>query len=1333
MKKLKSAGLILSPFFILATISLTWIALLKPKILEFAMSQAPRINQMQDVIEVQFKNLDLSLLKLQVSAQNINLVIKKNPLTSRPLTIESLKLQLNPFKLLVGQIQISQLIMDQLNWDLGTLVLPETQSKNDLPLDLIFNTLEQIPINQIILNQANIKFYDEKTDFHIQFKNEYLSLTNHNRSLQFTTKELKIRLEKTNQSSLLCELNTQLSWKFKKSQQSSIDIHQLDLSSLNSHLKINGKIEKFSSFYKWPEIQTNITSEIHFEDIKNIGLTLFPQKNRLPMVTGYVKIKGPLQAHSVDSLQGTLDIETTQVNFDHFKLGQAQVKINIEKSQLHIQQIELQHAAGLALIKQVSLEQKPPFQFKTQVEISNLNLQKLFVSLNLNDIPVGLNGKATLRCQGVLRPALETQCEVESYLKDIWVKSSLKDKFYIVKIKSTDLSGKFQLTPEQIAYETAIRMGQSSGTSDGVVDFKEGFRINFNTNALHFTDIESLAGLDFKGDLKIKGQTWGDSHHGLIEAQSEFTKGEINQFVVGNLKSPLKYENTVLSFDQIDGKLGQSKYNGQIDFDFGKSVLNGSLNLSELRGEDVITALQRPLQIPFLITGQGYATVNFNGPFDFWKLNFNLKSFLKKGQILDEGFETLKFDAASNGKNINFDQVFLKKTKSKITVTGGLNTESKDPIFQNVQVLAKPLWLDDISHLTQITNHLTGQMWADGKVSGTITQPNLSFSLNAQQVNYDGVDYPSSQADLILNRQSMNLKTQMIGRQLQIDTLWPWSSNSAYTFKLQVRDLNPLLFLPLISLPQPSQEYYSKLNAEVDLKGPNRHLTHSTGFFRIDDFMLQRGAQYLKINKPASILFNNGLNQIDPIELKGEGNSISILSTKKKSEQIELSVIANLQLKLFQFLVPFSQNLSGKITTDTQVILRENSFELLGLGQISDMLILLSGFPQPIDHIETPLEFSKTKILLNDIKAQLGPNHIAGAGQIDIRGTKNILVNMQAQAEHVEIVFPEKITTVGRAQAEFFGSWLPYNLKINYDVQKGLIEKDFGVDDNSGKSFLKLSPFLPPQQIEKQVPSLLLDVNIHMPQPVIVKNRLIEGETTGDLKITGTPEHPEIVGKVDIKQGGKLFFKDKPFDIQTATIEFLPNSEITPEIYITSNARVADYDINLLVQGIPGKNLSIKPTSQPPLSESDIFSLLALGLTSSQLDQNLSSKTQQQQTGLEVLAAIGNQSQINKKFQEKFGLTVQLAPSIDSTKNIAVPKMVVSKKIQKNINASYSRPLTGDTQDQEWKLQYLFNPNKSIILNYQNKESTHQEQIRNSNTNDTGVIGLDFEYKKEFK
>lgn len=184
-------------------------------------------------------------------------------------------------------------------------------------------------------------------------------------------------------------------------------------------------------------------------------------------------------------------------------------------------------------------------------------------------------------------------------------------------------------------------------------------------------------------------------------------------------------------------------------------------------------------------------------------------------------------------------------------------------------------------------------------------------------------------------------------------------------------------------------------------------------------------------------------------------------------------------------------------------------------------------------------------------------------------------------------------------------------------------------------------------------------------------------------------------------------------------------------MYITANSRVAEYDINLLVQG-PSKNIQIKPTSQPPLSENDIFSLLALGYTT-HADQTLSSETQQKQAGIEALATITNQSQFNKKIQDTFGLTVQLAPSIDSTKNIAVPKVVVSKQIQKKINASYSRPLSGDNLTNEFKLQYLFNPNFSVNLNYQNSERNQQENIQNYNQNENGIFGSDVEYKLEFK
>ncbi|MBC7754052.1 MAG: hypothetical protein H7Z71_07425, partial [Moraxellaceae bacterium] len=124
----------------------------------------------------------------------------------------------------------------------------------------------------------------------------------------------------------------------------------------------------------------------------------------------------------------------------------------------------------------------------------------------------------------------------------------------------------------------------------------------------------------------------------------------------------------------------------------------------------------------------------------------------------------------------------------------------------------------------------------------------------------------------------------------------------------------------------------------------------------------------------------------------------------------------------------------------------------------------------------------------------------------------------------------------------------------------------------------------------------------------------------------------------------------------------------------------------------------------------------------------------QKQTGLEVLSVIGNQSDFTKKIQSRLGLNVQLAPAVDSTRNIAVPKVIVSKKLGKKLNTSYSRSLTGDRQNNEVKLQWMFTPNSSAILNYQSQPNLQQDNsIIQNQDNEIGVGGIDYEFKKEFE
>lgn len=1330
-RKWNQFGLLLSPFGALLVFSLLWSFALKPLTITLISNQIPKLNSQQNFVDLSVADIDVSLLKLQLSAGRIEVQFKNELKDFTPLQVKRVRVQIDPFRLLVGQLSVSKIQIDQALWAFENKKVSDTQLQ-ELPLDEIFQLLPKVPVEQVNIFNSEFRFKDAHLDLDLTFNIPHLNLLNRKNALGLGFKKLKIHPSQTQQSQVQAEVDLSTVLNYNKDN-SVLSVTELSVYSLNSMFQLNGKFSDFKRIALRPQGSVQIESEVHFDDLRTILLSLFPQKSRMPSITGVVKTAGALQFNSLEDVNGQLALETKQVSIDHFKLGQAQIKAEIKKNQILVNHVEIEHPSVSVLLKGFEIEQKSPYHFKASVSAKQFDLQKLFVSIGLNDVAAGLIANGTALCQGLIEPEMKIDCDTSAHIQDIWVKPSNKSSLSIIKLKKADITGLFQFDPHGVTYKSNIKVGESSGLSDGKILFAEGFKINYESEKINFSDVETLADLNFKGALKIKGSTWGDSSHGLIDADVMFSNGEIDRFKIGKVESKLHYEKSILGLKQVSGFLGRSTYKGEVTFDFDKSNMAANLDMKELYGEDILFALKERFGINFNFSGRGQARVDLTGPFDFWKLRYILKAQLSQGQIADEGFEQLQLNLNADGNQIHFDQSFIKKYKSRLNVEGSIDTSQKDPQFA-LQVHSKPLYIDELDHVIRLAPHLSGQAWIDGKILGPIENPEVSFNFSAKQLSFENIDYPGSQGFVSINRKNFRFNGQLLGRQIQSDVLWPWDAADPYSLRLQVRDLNPLMLLPLTSIPQPTNEFYSRINADVDLKASRRHLRSSEGTIRISDFMLQRGALYLKLHRPSTLVFKNGLTQMDPIDLKGETNSLQIgLVNSNGRGETKISAAGDLQLRLFQFMVPFVQSIAGRLQVDSQVIFRENDFELLGDGEITDGLVGLKSFPQPIENINTPIEFSKSKILLDDLTAQLGPSEISGQGQVDIKGPKNIVVNVQAAADQIEITFPEKITTAGKVDLVFFGNWLPYTLKVNYKVARGLIEKDFGQDSSQAKSSVRASPYLPPLQIEQQTPSLLLDVAIDLTQGVVIKNQLLEGEAIGKLNISGTPESPLIAGQIDIRSGSKLIFKDKPFDIQTATIKFPGTVEINPDVYITANARVSEYDINLLVQGVPSKNLVIKPSSQPPLSEADIFSLLALGLTSSKMDQNLSSETQRTQTGLEVLAVISNQSAINKKFQEKFGLTVQLAPTVDSTKNIAVPKVVVSKKIQKNVNASYSRPLTGDTQNQEWKLQYLFNPNKSLILNYQNVESNQQDQIKNPNTNDQGILGIDFEYKKEFK
>jgi translocation and assembly module TamB len=98
-----------------------------------------------------------------------------------------------------------------------------------------------------------------------------------------------------------------------------------------------------------------------------------------------------------------------------------------------------------------------------------------------------------------------------------------------------------------------------------------------------------------------------------------------------------------------------------------------------------------------------------------------------------------------------------------------------------------------------------------------------------------------------------------------------------------------------------------------------------------------------------------------------------------------------------------------------------------------------------------------------------------------------------------------------------------------------------------------------------------------------------------DLRLRGTVATPSLQGRISITEGSAIIAGTR-YDLQRGDISFTNPVRIEPLIDLSATARVEDYDITLNLHGTPDK-MAVTYRSDPPLPESDVVALLALGRT----------------------------------------------------------------------------------------------------------------------------------------
>ena len=200
-----------------------------------------------------------------------------------------------------------------------------------------------------------------------------------------------------------------------------------------------------------------------------------------------------------------------------------------------------------------------------------------------------------------------------------------------------------------------------------------------------------------------------------------------------------------------------------------------------------------------------------------------------------------------------------------------------------------------------------------------------------------------------------------------------------------------------------------------------------------------------------------------------------------------------------------------------------------------------------------------------------------------------------------------------------------------------------------------------------------------------------------NLTVRGTVAEPTVLGRIQITDGSATFAGTK-YQLQRGDIYFTNPVRIDPTIDLDATARVSNYDVTV---GLHGTAANLKPTyrSEPPLSEADVFALLALGRTQEQAQIY---QEQQVQAGTDPTTSslLGGalNATVSNRVSKLFGGagSVKIDPAFVGTLGNSSARITVQEPLSRQLTLTFATNVNSSAQ-QLIQVQYNLNENAFLV------------------------------------
>ncbi len=329
-----------------------------------------------------------------------------------------------------------------------------------------------------------------------------------------------------------------------------------------------------------------------------------------------------------------------------------------------------------------------------------------------------------------------------------------------------------------------------------------------------------------------------------------------------------------------------------------------------------------------------------------------------------------------------------------------------------------------------------------------------------------------------------------------------------------------------------------------------------------------------------------------------------------KEEEIHGAVdLPRLDLSRFSTLVPIAERISGIVSGKAILSGKVGKPEIQGALSLSAAGIMFKNdrFPD-ISGATAAVDLALDQIVLKSLRLSIAGGTFDGSGAAMI--TENGLgeLNFRFRADHLPLARNDSLIVRASAELKLQGAWERAALSGSVSIVDSLFYRDIellpiGVPF-TGPAAAKLPQIDLPQKQVYQMPQPFanwgLNVTVATGDRFLIRGNLATGEVEGSVRVGGTLSQPAPNGKFTVRN----LRAELPFStlsVRSGTLTFTPESGFDPILEIRGTSEPRPYFVTIYAYG-RASDPKLLLTSNPPLPENEIMTLLATGATTEGLE-----------------------------------------------------------------------------------------------------------------------------------